>query len=326
MYYKITLLILTSILVACSTHTPVIQVDKTQEVTVVKDFSYNRVSEVAMILRWTPIEDNIVHYILYRESAEGLTQIAQLLNGQTLYLDTGLDPNQPSYSYTLEAYTSADTYQTMTLSTDDTQDQNPLPYQRLITVPENYEAESDKDFPLIIFLHGAGERGADLEKVAVHGPPMLEREGQDFPCIIVSPLCPAEVYWNVELLEALLTEIKQNYRVDTSRIYLTGLSMGGYGTWSWGIAHPENFAALIPICGGGNPDKVVAIKDIPTWVFHGQKDNVVPVSQSEEMVTALKAMGSDVKFTVYLEAGHDSWTEAYGDEELWAWVFGLSKE
>ncbi len=320
MYYRIVLLSLISCLVACGPNSPIAHVDQTQEV-ILKDFSSNRVSEVAMILRWSPIVDNIMHYILYRETSEGLTQIAQLTKGQTLYLDTRLDPHEPSYSYTLEAYTSDDSHQILTLITYDMQDKDQRPYTHLITVPDNYETESSKDFPLLIFLHGAGERGTDLEKIAVHGPPNLQREGQDFPCIIVSPLCPAEVYWDVELLELLLKEIKQTHRIDTSRIYLTGLSMGGYGTWSWGIEHPEHFAALVPICGGGNPEKVAPIKDIPTWAFHGEKDNVVPISQSEEMVTALKAIGAEPKFTVYPEAGHDSWTEAYDTAELWEWMF-----
>ncbi len=123
----------------------------------------------------------------------------------------------------------------------------------------------------------------------------------------------------MKALNDLLDKIIAEDRVDADRVYLTGLSMGGYGTWDWAIQSPDRFAAIAPICGGGNPDKVRAIRSMPVWVFHGAKDPTVPIAESEKMVKALKKAGSNVKFTVYPEAGHDSWTETYNNPELYKW-------
>jgi predicted peptidase len=192
----------------------------------------------------------------------------------------------------------------------------------LLYLPEGYE-ESQKAWPLVLFLHGAGESGNELAKVKVHGPPKLVEAGKSFPFIVVSPQSPGRG-WRPEALNALLDEVCEKYRVDPDRIYVTGLSMGGFGTWSLAASRPGRFAALAPICGGGNPRDASALKDIPVWVFHGAKDNVVPLSRSEEMVKALKDAGADVKFTVYDDAGHDSWTETYNNPGLYEWL--LSKK
>jgi predicted peptidase len=195
----------------------------------------------------------------------------------------------------------------------------------LLYLPKDY-SESDKDFPLVLFLHGAGERGTDLEKVKVHGLPKLINEGQEFPFIVVSPQCPENMFWNTDILSALLDEIEENYRVDKNRIYVTGLSMGGHGTWSLAIAQPNRFAAIAPVCGWSVPSVACTIKDIPIWVFHGAKDVVVPISASEVMVERLKSCGANVKFTVYPEANHDSWTETYNNHELYKWFLEQSLE
>jgi len=189
----------------------------------------------------------------------------------------------------------------------------------LLYLPGQYEAEADKQWPLILFLHGAGERGEDIEIVKKHGPPKLVDQGQEFPFIIVSPQCPNGEWWSVDILNKLLDEISNEYRVDAERIYLTGLSMGGFGTWNLAITTPGRFAAIAPICGGGNPRKTWSIRHMPVWVFHGAKDQVVPLSMSEEMVDALQKHNSRVKFTVYPEANHDSWTESYDNPELYSW-------
>ncbi len=190
----------------------------------------------------------------------------------------------------------------------------------LLYLPDNYN-ESTEQLPLMLFLHGGGERGDDLDKVKVHGPPMLVGQGKDFPFIIVSPQCPEGRWWPIMLdeLNYLLDEIIANCRVDTSRIYLTGLSMGGSGTWAFSVNNPERFAAIAPVCGGGLPLLAFRVKDIPTWVFHGEKDKTVPITRSQDMVAALKKVGGDVRFTVYPEAGHDSWTETYNNPELYVW-------
>ena len=123
----------------------------------------------------------------------------------------------------------------------------------------------------------------------------------------------------MEALNALLDEIVSKYAVDEDRIYLTGLSMGGFGTWSLATAYPERFAALAPICGRGNPEKAHVLKDIPVWVFHGAKDETVPPENSQQMVNALKECGADVQYTIYPDAGHDSWTETYNNPKLYEW-------
>lgn len=190
----------------------------------------------------------------------------------------------------------------------------------LLSLPEGYE-QGDKKWPLVLFLHGAGESGSDLEKVKIHGPPKLVAAGKKFPFILVSPQAEtARRGWNADALNALLDDVMANYKIDADRVYLTGLSMGGYGTWNLAAAHPDRFAAIAPICGGGNPDDAKKIKNIPTWVFHGAKDPTVPIIRSQEMVKALEAAGAKVKFTVYPEAGHDSWTETYNNPEFFTWL------
>ena len=190
--------------------------------------------------------------------------------------------------------------------------------QYLLYLPDGYNQESSEYWPLIFFLHGAGERGDDLELVKKHGPPKLVEE-KDYPFIIVSPQCPFSHRWDVEVLKQLLDEVTDEYNVDRNRIYLTGLSMGGFGTWELAFAFPECFAAIAPICGGGDPSKANMIKHIPVWVFHGSKDPVVSVTKSEEMVKALREIGGNVKFTIYPEATHDSWTETYNNSNLYEW-------
>lgn len=193
----------------------------------------------------------------------------------------------------------------------------------LLYLPKDY-SENNESYPLVLFLHGAGERGNDLEKVKVHGLPRLINEGKEFPFIVVSPQCPEEVFWSTDVLSALLDEIEANYRVDKNRIYVTGLSMGGHGTWSLALAEPNRFAAIAPVCGWSVPSVACTIKHLPIWVFHGAKDDVVPISASEIMVERLKSCDGNVKFTVYPEANHDSWTETYNNEELYKWFLEQS--
>lgn len=193
----------------------------------------------------------------------------------------------------------------------------------LLYLPKDY-SENNESYPLVLFLHGAGERGNDLEKVKVHGLPRLINEGKEFPFIVVSPQCPEEVFWSTDVLSALLDEIEANYRVDKNRIYVTGLSMGGNGTWSLALAEPNRFAAIAPVCGWSVPSVACTIKHLPIWVFHGAKDDVVPISASEIMVERLKTCDGNVKFTVYPEANHDSWTETYNNEELYKWFLEQS--
>src|SRR5204862_2816785 len=184
-------------------------------------------------------------------------------------------------------------------------------------------------WPLMLFLHGSGERGTDIWKVATHGPPKKVTEDAEFPFILVSPQCPEHRIWSNDELIGLLDEITRKYAVDLNRVYLTGLSMGGYGAWNLGLAYPEKFAALAPICGGGDlinailsiRERPEALKSLGVWAFHGAKDPVVPLSESQRMVDFLKKLaGKDVKLTVYPEAQHDSWTQTYDNPELYKWL------
>jgi len=195
-----------------------------------------------------------------------------------------------------------------------------LSCEYLLFLPEGY-SKNKPGWPLILFLHGAGERGSDLNKVKVHGPPKIVEKQKDFPFIVVSPQCPEDDWWTdkTEVLINLLDDIVARYNVDTERVYLTGLSMGGYGSWALAAEYPKRFAAVAPICGGGNRIMAFRLKDMPVWAFHGAKDNVVPLKQSEEMVDAIKARGGDARLTVYPNAGHDSWTETYNNKELYDW-------
>ncbi len=190
-------------------------------------------------------------------------------------------------------------------------------------LPEGYNDELEKKWPLMIFLHGAGERGSDIEKIKVHGPPMLVEKGKGFPFIIISP--QAKNGWDEDLLYEMITDFISKNRVDVDRVYLTGLSMGGYGTWKLAQKHPEMFAAIVPICGGGNSKDIWKLRHMPVWCFHGKLDGIVPISASETMIDALKPINTNVKFTVYPETYHDSWIQAYSNPELYDWLLKQRK-
>lgn len=193
----------------------------------------------------------------------------------------------------------------------------------LLYLPEGYAGSKEK-WPLIIFLHGAGERGDDLKLVEKHGPPKLIASGEmAFPFVIVSPQCPEGEWWSsgkqIDTLAALIDHIAASYRIDEDRIYVTGLSMGGFGTWRLACEHPNRFAAIAPICGRGDPFADRLIPHLPVWIFHGAKDEVVPLQASQEMVDALKKTKGKVEFTIYPDAGHDSWTQTYSNPALYEW-------
>ena len=192
--------------------------------------------------------------------------------------------------------------------------------QYWLALPAGYAQQPKKKWPLLLFLHGAGERGDNLAAVKVHGPLKLVDQGRKFPFIVVAPQCPANDWWRPDGLAALLDEIERRYRVDQQRVYVTGLSMGGFGTWSLALEFPDRFAAIAPICGGGHWWVAPRIKHLPVWVFHGKKDSVVEYARSVEMVTALKKCGGNVKFTTYPKADHDSWTVTYKNPELYRWL------
>ena len=194
----------------------------------------------------------------------------------------------------------------------------------LLFLPSTYAVHPQR-WPLMLFLHGAGERGDDLQRVKRHGVAKIVEEQPAFPLLVVSPQCPPTEAWAPEPLLALLDDIEQHYDVDPERLYVTGLSMGGFGTWAVAIAAPDRFAAIAPICGGGDPSRVGVLRHLPVWAFHGARDLIVPLQRTVEMVEALRQCGGNVRFTVYPEVGHDAWTATYANSELYAWFLAHTR-
>lgn len=188
-----------------------------------------------------------------------------------------------------------------------------------ISFPNNYKKDRQQTWPLIVFLHGASERGNDVNKVIKRGPQKFI-EKNNLPFIILSPQCDHGEYWEADKVMYLIDMAIEQHAIDTNRIYLTGMSMGGFGTWQIANHYPDRFAAIVPICGGGSPYMTFALRNMPVWVFHGTKDTIIPISKSEEMVNSLKHEGNEVKFTFYPDSGHDVWTETYNNPELYKWL------
>lgn len=199
----------------------------------------------------------------------------------------------------------------------------------LLHFPADYN--ENEAYPLLMFLHGAGERGTNLDLVRLHGPLKEIEQGRDLPFIILAPQCPANVMWFrfEEALFRLLDHVIETYAVDKNRVYLTGLSMGGYMTWHMASQQPNRFAAVLPICGGflpllGYPERVCQMKNVPTWAFHGALDSVVNVSETVVLVETLKAYGGKPQLTIYHDANHDSWSATYADPTIYKWLLAHS--
>jgi predicted peptidase len=189
-----------------------------------------------------------------------------------------------------------------------------------VSLPREYTQRSER-WPLLIFLHGSGERGTDLEKVKVHGPPKLVAQGAAYPCIVVSPqLEESARWWDAERLHKLLVALKARLHVDPQRCLGTGLSLGGYGVWHWATAYPRDLAAIAPVCGFGDPAKVAAMRGVPVRAYHGDQDAAVPLAPHVACVEALRAAGGTASLTIYPGVGHDSWTPAYQDPALLPWL------
>jgi predicted peptidase len=190
----------------------------------------------------------------------------------------------------------------------------------LLALPADYDKQPDQKWPLVLFLHGSGERGDDIEKVKVHGPPKLVSAGKDFPFVLVSPQCESGNRWNPQELAKLVEHVANTYRIDRQRLYVTGLSMGGSGTWSLVTEFPGMFAAAIPICGRGDLTAAEKLKHTPTWIFIGAKDRAETVQNCEAMAAELKKAGGDVQLKVYPDLPHDCWTVTYENPEVYAWL------
>ena len=200
-------------------------------------------------------------------------------------------------------------------------------YRYAVYVPEGYAPE--RTWPAILFLPGAGERGEDgVAQTTVGLGPAIRMHAERFPCVVIMPQCRPGQEWG-RMMQALalatLDTAEREYSIDRNRIVLTGLSVGGFGTWAIGAQHPDRFAALVPICGGGRPDDGEKLTRVPIWCFHGADDPVVSVEKSREMVEAVRAAGGSVRYTELPGVGHDSWTPAYNDPELIAWMLAQKR-
>lgn len=199
----------------------------------------------------------------------------------------------------------------------------------VVFVPAAYNGT--KEYPVILFLHGAGEtKGGSKQPVEVGIGPAIKKREKDFPFITVIPQSEKRT-WKAESDDgkraiAILDAVMKDYKCDPKRQYLTGLSMGGFGTWSNAAAHPNRWAAIVPICGGGNPADAAKIKDIPCWCFHGDKDTAVKVDLSRTMIDALKKAGGTPKYTEYPGVAHNSWDAAYAEKDLFPWMVQQSKK
>lgn len=219
-----------------------------------------------------------------------------------------------------------------------------LPYRLLL--PENFDAS--KKYPLVFFMHGAGERGSDNQAQLLHGGALFlsDNARKNYPAIVVFPQCPQKSFWSnvsikmdslgkrsfvfnaaappslgMTLANGLLHQIMKDFKLQKNQLYVGGLSMGGMGTFELAARNPSLFAAATPICGGGDPAIATKVKDTKWWIFHGAKDDVVAPVNSEIMVAALKAVGADVKFTLFPDANHNSWDSAFAEPDFLSWLF-----
>ena len=208
-------------------------------------------------------------------------------------------------------------------------------------LPEGYQPPNTSGefqrWPVILFLHGMGERGDSLQtlgRLLVYGIPKQAQEDPTFPFIAVSPQCPSDMFWPqmINELDLLLDSVLKMYACDPDRVYLTGLSMGGYGSWHMALTYPDRFAAMAPVCGGFYPGvyeapiNICSLRGLPIWAFHGALDTVVPPEQTLALVDALKDCGGDVRLTIYSDVGHDSWVPAYSDPTLYEWFLSNRRD
>lgn len=202
----------------------------------------------------------------------------------------------------------------------------PASFKYVVSLPEGYDADKKQKWPVLLFLHGAGERGEDLQKLYIHGPLKEIKNGRKVPFIVVAPQCPDGRWWDINGLIALLNNIERNYRVDKDRELLSGLSMGGFGSWALASAQPNRFAAIAPICGGGVAFTTWEYAKVPIWVRHGDADPIVPFDESKRMVDGLIHNGGKPRFDIVPGGGHDVWTDLYASDEFWSWLAAQKRE
>lgn len=215
-----------------------------------------------------------------------------------------------------------------------------LPYRLLR--PKDYDPS--QKYPLLVYLHGAGERGNDNAFQLKHGKDMMLAAARKYQSFVLAPQCPKEARWvevhwataahnmpehpsePVRLLLALIPELEKEFSIDSGRRYAIGLSMGGYGVWDLLCRYPDMFAAGVPVCGGGDENKAVRMKDIAVWAFHGSNDKVVNPHRSRNMIEALKKIGGQPRYTEYPGVGHNAWVAAFQDTQMLAWLFAQKRK
>ena len=209
------------------------------------------------------------------------------------------------------------------------------------------DMKAGEKYPLVIFLHGAGERGNDNQAQLLHGAKTFvsPKHQKARPAFVLAPQCPTGKKWvninwklksnkqpdtisiPLEMVIQLIKSMKDSLPIDSNRIYITGLSMGGFGTWDAITRYPDLFAAAVPVCGGGDEATAGKLKNMPLWVFHGDADKVIYLERSTNMVEAIKKTGNKkIKYTIYPKVGHDSWTQTYANEEVHKWLFHQRKK
>ena len=196
----------------------------------------------------------------------------------------------------------------------------------LLYLPRDY-GKVDYKWPVIIYLHGASVRGNNISKIKRYGLPWVVEHEKDFPFIVISPQCRSGKNWlDADKIIALLDEVASQYPVDPERVYATGVSLGGHGTWNLAQKYPDRIAAIAPLCGRNDTAWAENLKNMPVWVFHGDRDRVCPFRYSRDMVEALKNLGNEPKFTVYHGGGHDIVTRTYSNDELYMWFLSQRKK
>lgn len=200
-------------------------------------------------------------------------------------------------------------------------------YPYLLYLPKEYSM-NDKDFPLVIYLGGGSQNGCDLNMLKTYGVPFYIEQGHEYDFIVASPQCPENKYWTTEnWFDSLYADLISNYRIDTTRIYVTGISNGGFGTWQVAMDYPDRFAAIAPLCGGvndGDTSKIKNLKELPIWTFHGADDNMIPIVETERIVNELDEYGH-IKFTRLQNGGHGI-QYLYEDNTIFDWLLRHSKK
>lgn len=198
-------------------------------------------------------------------------------------------------------------------------------YNYLLYLPKPY-ASTAQTYPLVIYLHGGSLRGNDLGKLKTYGLPYFIEKGRNYPFIVASPQCPDGKYWSTDnWFEPLFDDLKSKYRIDTNRVYVTGVSMGGFGAWQVAMDNPRTFAAIVPLCGGCNDStEICRIRHVPVWTFHGTADDLIPISETERLVRKLDACNGNVRYSRLKNKGHDI-LYLYGKPAIHTWMLKQHK-